>query len=836
MPRHKSRPTSVNLTLHGPLTRCRRRLGRLGAFRTGLWWLVIVVCLLHAAPVSAIPPVRVEPGVMAGGGGMAASSLYSVTDTTGQSAIGPANALGYGVADGFWSALGSVPVVPAIALVVAADQVSTWTTANLLVGATDADGDPLAVTAVSPGSEQGGGVILAEGLVAYTPPGGFTGTDAFTYTVTDAGGDTALGRVTLTVSAAPVAAVVLDRLSQTYDGTARVVTATTIPAGLGVALTYNGSPQPPTNAGTYTVVGTVSDATYQGGALGALVVHPSPVTPTVTLNDKVYDGTVAAATLASRSLSGVWGDDEVSLGDSGAAGAFASPHIGSYSPGVSGLRLSGAAAANYSLTAMAAGASARITARPLAIAGLAVRDRLYDGTTTAALTGPPGFPPGAVVVGDEVSLVVNAPLAGEFADVNVGTNKPVTYTSGLTLSGSAADNYWLAGWSGTGSILAFKTNDPSTTAIAVANSAPFDLTLSSGTVLANNDPAGGSLNGTGTIYVNQGATLGGRGRVGGLVLNRGGVLSPGESPGTLTAATATWAGGGSYRFEMNDATGTAGADPGWDLLQVSGALTIAATSGDRFTVQLVSLGVDHTAGAAAHFNAASSHVWPVAVAGSVSGAASGLRLDTNLFLNGVAGGRFSLEIVGSAVQLRFTPGGPTLALVAAMDGQVVGGTVVVAWQTATELGTLAFDLYRRGAGGVWELVNAEPVWALDAVGGGTYRVADAGAAAPGTYTYKLVEWTQSGQANEVGLYTLAIGSPVRITGCLQEGRQLHLSWTGGVAPYGLEQRARLPLAGGASLLAGADGWVEVRLADPAATQVWLPLTQPGAWFRVRSGR
>ena len=73
--------------------------------------------------------------------------------------------------------------------------------------------------------------------------------------------------------------------------------------------------------------------------------------------------------------------------------------------------------------------------------------------------------------------------------------------------GCVAARDW-AGWSGTGSILAFKTNDPSTTAIAVANSAPFDLTLSSGTVLANNDPAGGSLNGTGTIYVNQGATLG----------------------------------------------------------------------------------------------------------------------------------------------------------------------------------------------------------------------------------------------------------------------------------------------------------------------------------------
>ena len=70
----------------------------------------------------------------------------------------------------------------------------------------------------------------------------------------------------------PFATVTLTNLNQTYDGTARIVTATTVPAGLTVAITYDGSPDAPTNAGTYQVVGTVTDATYYGSATNSLVV------------------------------------------------------------------------------------------------------------------------------------------------------------------------------------------------------------------------------------------------------------------------------------------------------------------------------------------------------------------------------------------------------------------------------------------------------------------------------------------------------------------------------------------------------------------------------------
>jgi hypothetical protein len=43
---------------------------------------------------------------------------------------------------------------------------------------------------------------------------------------------------------------------------ARSATATTTPTNLPVNLTYNGSATAPTNAGSYTVIGTISDANY----------------------------------------------------------------------------------------------------------------------------------------------------------------------------------------------------------------------------------------------------------------------------------------------------------------------------------------------------------------------------------------------------------------------------------------------------------------------------------------------------------------------------------------------------------------------------------------------
>jgi len=58
----------------------------------------------------------------------------------------------------------------------------------------------LAVTSVSGVTAQGGSVAVSGGVVTYTPPPGFLGTDAFTYTVTDSGDPALSATATVTVT------------------------------------------------------------------------------------------------------------------------------------------------------------------------------------------------------------------------------------------------------------------------------------------------------------------------------------------------------------------------------------------------------------------------------------------------------------------------------------------------------------------------------------------------------------------------------------------------------------------------------------------------------------
>jgi hypothetical protein len=89
---------------------------------------------------------------------------------------------------------------------------------------------------------------------------------------------------TLTVNL-DIASVTLGNLVHTYDGTAKSATAITNPAGLTVTFTYNGSATPPTDAGSYAVTATISDANYQGTASGTLLIKATPTLVLQTLQD-----------------------------------------------------------------------------------------------------------------------------------------------------------------------------------------------------------------------------------------------------------------------------------------------------------------------------------------------------------------------------------------------------------------------------------------------------------------------------------------------------------------------------------------------------------------------
>ncbi|MFC5548794.1 YDG domain-containing protein [Massilia aerilata] len=153
----------------------------------------------------------------------------------------------------------------------------------------------------------------------------------------------------------------------------------------------------------------------------------------LSAESKVYDGTRTAK--MSGAPSGIIGGDNVSV--TGISGLFDTKDAGNgKTVTIAGGTLSGADAGNYSFSGGAT-TTANITRRPITAAGILAGDKVYDGTTAAALSG--GF--SGALPGD--TLVIGS-TAGEFDTKNVGAGKTVSFTSSV-LAGADAANYMLTG-------------------------------------------------------------------------------------------------------------------------------------------------------------------------------------------------------------------------------------------------------------------------------------------------------------------------------------------------------------------------------------------------------
>ncbi|HEX2542404.1 MAG TPA: YDG domain-containing protein [Caldimonas sp.] len=157
--------------------------------------------------------------------------------------------------------------------------------------------------------------------------------------------------------------------------------------------------------------------------------------------NRVYDGTtVVAVNSAGGVLTGVLPGDVVGIAAAGLSGTVANKNVGVAKPVTVGtVTLAGPDAGNY-VASDASGATATITPRPITSTGITGVDRVYDTTTTVAVSTA-GATLGNTVAGDNVSLVGSA-ATGSIADKNVGVAKPVT-VAGLALGGSDAVNYSL---------------------------------------------------------------------------------------------------------------------------------------------------------------------------------------------------------------------------------------------------------------------------------------------------------------------------------------------------------------------------------------------------------
>lgn len=239
-------------------------------------------------------------------------------------------------------------------------------------------------------------------------------------------------------------------------------------------------------------------------------------------------------------------------------------------------------------------------------------------------------------------------LAGE-GTVTSGVAGSKTITAGgdntsTTFSGVAQN--------GSGTVALTKAGTGTLT-LSGANTYTGATTISAGTLAVNNSIQTSSL-----TTVSSGATIKGSGTTGALAVN--GTLSPGNSPGTLSSVGATtYAGGGAYTWEINNAAGTAGTDPGWDLHDITGGLTISATSGNKFGIDITSLTASNVSGDAVNFNRKNNYTWTITdTTTGISGFSSdAFSLDSTNFTNSITGvlqnGYFGIQESGNLLQLLY---------------------------------------------------------------------------------------------------------------------------------------------------------------------------------------
>ncbi|MDQ4628990.1 YDG domain-containing protein [Janthinobacterium lividum] len=198
-------------------------------------------------------------------------------------------------------------------------------------------------------------------------------------------------------------------------------------AGAGKAVTVTNVGVSGSDAGNYVLSSNAGSTTAD---IAARALNLSGV-----VGSKVYDGTTGA----QLSL----GDDRIA-GDSltaSAVASFADKNVGAAKAvQLSGAALTGADAGNYFIV-LPTGLLASITPASLTLAGVSAAGKVYDGTTSAAVSASANG-----VLGQDVVSVVGG--SGSFADKNAGTGKLVT-ASGFRLAGADAGNYTLETTGGT---------------------------------------------------------------------------------------------------------------------------------------------------------------------------------------------------------------------------------------------------------------------------------------------------------------------------------------------------------------------------------------------------
>ena len=355
-----------------------------------------------------------------------------------------------------FSSVGATQTVSAVKLAVASvnggSSPAVGSSFNVVIQAQDDSGTPQNVvsnTAVSLNLNTGTGVL--GGTLSGTIPAGTNAItiSGVTYTKAESGVSLAITRTSgdnLTVSNSASFTVLPGSQiitfpspgNQTY-GVGPIALGAIASSGLTVK--YSVVSGPANVAGNVLTITGAGSVTLQASQPGDANWNAAPttnqtvsvaqktITGSITANNKTYDATTAA-TIATRTLSGVTNSDVVSL--AGGTATFANKNVGNGKTVIAtGLSLTGANAANYALASTSATNTANITKATLTVGATGV-NRVYDGTTNATVTLSDNR-----IAGD--ALTTSYTNAG-FADKNVGTGKTVNVI-GIAVTGTDSGNY-----------------------------------------------------------------------------------------------------------------------------------------------------------------------------------------------------------------------------------------------------------------------------------------------------------------------------------------------------------------------------------------------------------
>ena len=177
--------------------------------------------------------------------------------------------------------------------------------------------------------------------------------------------------------------------------------------------------------------------------------------------------------------------------------------------------------------------------------------------------------------------------------------------------------------------------------------------ISAGKLVVNGDISSSA------VTVRSNAVLGGTGAVGSAVIEGGGIIAPGNSPGTLTnIGNLTWSGGGFYDWEIFNVAGTPGS--AWDFIDVTGQLLFSGLSPtNQFSINLFSLSaLPNTVGSLSGWDSSTNYSWTILSAGSPITGFNAANFTLNLANftnnNALGGGLFTLAAQGNDLNLLFT--------------------------------------------------------------------------------------------------------------------------------------------------------------------------------------